>query len=394
MDRRPIPLTAALTLTSTLAWPAATLPGDTGAAKPPTPAEIQIADARGRVENGRADARAYNALAAGLTRRARESGDGSYYDRALEALDRAARIDPDDPESLRLAAWIRMGRHEFALARRIAARYERAHPDDPWNLGVLGDAAMELGRYEEAAEAYQRMADLQPGPAAYSRVAYFRETSGDLPGALGLMRMALGATGGRDAEDRAWLLVQIGHLQDVIDVERGGGLAAAEATYRRALETFPDYHYALAALADVALRSGRAEEAASLSRRAISTAPHAERYLLLADALRTLGREDEARAAEGRFESLALANSGKPDNENHDLVLFYLERRPDPARAQVIARREAGIRRDVVTLDRLAWALYRDGRAGRAARLMREIVATGTRDPVITRHAKQILQAR
>ncbi len=374
MNRRPICLVAALVVTRLS--PLAAAPMDAATVTPPTPAEIQIADARSRIEGGRADARAYDALAVGLTRRARESGDTLYYDRALEALHQAALIDPDDPETPRLAAWIRMGRHEFARARRIAARYERSHPDDPWNLGVVGDAAMELGLYEEAAAAYQRMADLQPGPAAYSRVAYFRETSGDLPGALELMRMALDATGGRDAEDRAWLLVQIGHLQDVIGQEttggdatgpeRGCGLAAAEATYRGALDMFPGYHYALAALAEVALRSGRAGEAASLARQAIAAAPHAERYLLLADALRSLGLEDEARAAEDRFEALALA----------------------------IARREAQVRRDVHTLDRLAWALYRNGRTGRADRLMQDVLATGTRDPVITRHAAEILGAR
>src|SRR6185295_17742551 len=141
--------------------------------------------------------------------------------------------------------------------------------------------------------------------------------------------------------------------------------------------SFPGYHYALASLAVVCLRTGRAGEALEHAQEAIDAAPHAERFLLLADALRSLGREAEARAAEDRFETLALENTGKADNENHDLVLFYLERRPDPRRALAMARSEAGRRRDVQTLDRLAWALFKNGRGRAASRLVTAILRTG-----------------
>ena len=77
-------------------------------------------------------------------------------------------------------------------------------------------------------------------------------------------------------------------------------------------------------------------------------------------------------------------------NENHDLVLFYLDRRPDSGRALAIARREAGRRRDVQTLDRLAWALFKNGRTRAAARLSKAILRTGAPDPLIARHAAQI----
>src|SRR5262245_36715835 len=71
-------------------------------------------------------------------------------------------------------------------------------------------------------------------------------------------------------------------------------------------------------------------------------------------------------------------------------VLFYLDRRPDPGRALAIARREAGRRRDVQTLDRLAWALFKNGRTRAAERLSKAILRTGTPDPLIARHAAQI----
>lgn len=374
--------------TASLARPApveTTAPVCPGVPAVSSSAEDQIRTALGRIQAGAKGWREYNSLAIGLTRRARETGDPGYYDRALGALDEAIRLDPENADALRVSAWVRMGRHEFALARRIIRRFLARHPADATGWGVLGDASMELGLYDEAEDAIQRMNDLRPGPAAYSRAAYARELRGDVDGALELMRMSLLATAPGDAEDRAWYLVQIGHLQQL-----RGDPGGAEESYRTALASFPGYHYALAALAETVLRSGRPEQAETLARVAIKAAPHAERYLVLADALRRLGREAEAGTAEDRFERLALADSRRADNENHDLVLFYLERRPDPARALAIARREARIRRDVHTLDRLAWALYRNGRVRAAARLARQIVMTGTPDPLIARHAEEI----
>jgi tetratricopeptide (TPR) repeat protein len=355
------------------------------AAALPSPADRQIGAAELRLSSGRPDAAGYNALAIGFTRKARETGDTSFYERALEALEASLALEPRNPEASRIAAWVRMGRHEFTAALRIARRASGTRPGDTWSLAVIGDALMELGRYDAAADAYQELADLRPGPVAYSRVAYYRELIGDLEGAIELLRMALSAADRRESEDRAWLLVQIGHLHEVM-----GDLAGAEADHREALRTFPDYHYALAALARVALDRGRPDEAATLAAAAIQAAPHAERYLLLADALHSLGREAEARAAENTFEGEALLHSDTADNENHDLVLFYLERRKDPGRALALARREARARRDILTLDRLAWALHHNGRGRRAARLMRRILETGTREPLILRHGAVI----
>jgi tetratricopeptide (TPR) repeat protein len=246
---------------------------------------------------------------------------------------------------------VRLGRHEFAAAEALAARYCDAHPDDAEAWGLLGDARMERGRSDAAADAYQRMLDLRPGPGAYLRAAFWRERAGDLAGALDLLRRAFAGTGARDAEDRAWILVQAASLE-----QKQGDAARAEATLSEALALFPEYHYALAALAELQIGLGRYQSGEGLARRALAAAPHPERRLLLADALRGLGREAEAREQESAFEREALANTQRADNENVFLVDFYLDRRPDPARALEIAEREAARRQDPGTLARLARA--------------------------------------
>lgn len=352
------------------------------AALSPSPAQRQIDAARATIQSRPADLKGYNSLAVGLTRRARETGDTAYYEEAWKALELARHLDPNNRQTLRISAWVSMGQHEFARAYAISEQYDRQYPGDSWNQSVMGDALMELGRYDEAEKAFQRMVDLKPGTAAYSRVAYVRELRGDLNGALEIMRMALTSTESRESEDRAWLWVQIAHLQDI-----SGDLDAADASYRSALAEFSGYHYALAGLAELTLRRGDAEEATRLAQQALSAAPHAERYLILADTLRTLGKEQEARAAEETFERLALQNVNKADNENHDLVLFYLERRPHPQWALSIAKIESSRRRDVHSLDRLAIALAANGEERQARRLMKRVLEIGTHDPLILRHA-------
>jgi tetratricopeptide (TPR) repeat protein len=322
-----------------------------------TPAESALIAARARLERAGGDAAragAWLALAAAHTKRARESGDAANYERALEALAKASASGADAGEARKLEAWVRLGLHEFAAAEALAREQTAAVADDPDAWALLGDALMELGRLEEAGDAYQRMMNLRPGPGAYVRAAYWRERAGDLAGALELQQLALSATGQREHEERAWILVHSAALHEGL-----GNPERAEAALLEALALFPEYHYALEGLAELYVKQGRAALARDFARRAIASAPHPERRLVLADALRALGDEAAAREQEQRFEREALANQEQSDNENVFLVDYYLDRRPDPPRALAIALREAKRRPDPPTLERLARARAR-----------------------------------
>src|SRR3954462_5550133 len=94
----------------------------------------------------------YVALATAYMRKARESGDPGYYLRAEAAVQQALTLEPHSFEGLRALAWIQTGKHAFAEALATAEQLHRERPDDPWVYGVLGDAYIELGDYEQAAE--------------------------------------------------------------------------------------------------------------------------------------------------------------------------------------------------------------------------------------------------
>ena len=162
-------------------------------------------------------------------------------------------------------------------------------PDDVMVYGFLTDANVELGNYDDAEKAAQLMLNLRPGNSpGVTRAAYLRELFGDVDGALDLMNMALDSTGPSEAEDAAWILTQIGHLELAV-----GRLVDAENNLQRALALFPGYHYALGNMAKVRIAQKRYDEAVQLLQQRYQGAPHAEHLYDLAEALQLAGKTEE-----------------------------------------------------------------------------------------------------
>lgn len=347
-----------------------------------TPAERRVAAAEIAIERDPAAVRPRVDLAMALARRARETSDPAFYEKAEQALGTALEKAPDDYEALRVRVWIRLGQHRFAEARDEARRLQQRSPDDLLVYGFLGDASMELGDYAAAEEALQWMLNLRPGNVAgLTRGAYFRETIGQVAGALTLMIEAFERTSVDETEDRAWILTQIAHLQ-----LQSGAVAEAETSAQRALELFPRYHYALAQLAAVRTAQGRHAEAATLYSERYQQAPHPENLYDVGRALERAGRKAEAKAAYALFEQKAVAESQSPDNCNRELIAFYVAhgRAADGLR---LAEREIGRRRDVHTLDAYAWALLANGRVAEARTQIEAALAVGTKDARVLYHA-------
>jgi hypothetical protein len=55
-----------------------------------------------------------------LARRARETSDVSFYDKADAALAKSFEISPGNLEGQKVQAWILLGKHEFAKAGELA----------------------------------------------------------------------------------------------------------------------------------------------------------------------------------------------------------------------------------------------------------------------------------
>lgn len=363
----------------------------------PSPAEQKIAQLRDTIAREPARPEPYAELALALARRARETADPDYYRQAHAAIADAVARAPDNLEAERARVWVLLGQHEFAQARQAAEALQKKMPDDLLGYAFLVDANVELGRYREAEEAAQWLLDLRPGNVAgFTRAGYLRELFGDHEGAIEIMSDAYRRMPPAEVEERAWVLTQIAHLE----LLRGRPDAAA-ALADEALALFPDYHYALAQLAQARAGQGRLDEAVALMQKRYELAPHPENLHALAEMQHRAGRRQEARRNFGKFETLARAEMAGWDNANRELVFYYADRAGKPREALAVAEREIARRQDVHTLDAYAWALHKNGRHREAARQMAQALAVGVREApmlyraaVINARLKRVAEAR
>ena len=68
----------------------------------------------------------------------------------------------------RMLASVYLSQHRFRDAVAIAERSRTERPSDPINYGVIGDGHLELGEYDQAFAAFDRMMTLRPSAAAYA----------------------------------------------------------------------------------------------------------------------------------------------------------------------------------------------------------------------------------
>lgn len=357
-------------------------------ASTPTPAERAIEKAQTGLSKSPNNAQAHANLAMALARRARETGDPVFYARAMRELDQATTIAPQDFLTLRTRVWVLLGQHEFAAAKTAAEALNRHAPDDLLTYAMLVDAYIELGDYAKAEQAAQWLLDIRPGNVAgLTRAAYLRELFGDLDGAAELMAQAVVSTPLIETEERAWILTHLAQLH----LHRGD-LALADRVLAEALNIFPNYHYAIAALAEVRLAQGDIAKSIELLRQHVALAPHPENRYELAKVLHASGATAAAQTEFDAFVSAARDESHNADNANRQLI-HYLADHDESADALALAEREISRRRDVLTLDAYAWALHRNERSAEAFNIINEAIDVGTKAPAIMYHAGFIAAA-
>jgi len=337
-----------------------------------------------RLRHRPTDAGAAVSLADALLRQARVSGNAGLAAVAEQALLRVLKDEPLAYDARRMLAAVYLSEQRFRDAIREATRTRDERPTDDWNYGVLGDARLELGEYDEAFAAFQQMMDLRPTAGAYARAAYAFELRGQLERALEAMRLSTDATPPADAESLAWHHAQLGDLQRQL-----GHLDAAELEYRWADRTFPDHPFATIGLARVREERGDLRGAVALYETAMSRSPSPDVAEKLGDLYASLGRSREA------TQQFALAEAGWRFDAPHPAMLarFLAGHDRGIAEAVKLAERTAADRHDIFTEDALAWCYFKAGRLADAEAAMKRARRTGTKDRMILGHAAAITQS-
>jgi len=340
----------------------------------------------GKVQRDPGDIKSLATFGLAYEQRWRETGDSSFLPLAAHALRNARRLNKNDALTIQGLASLALTRHEFGRALVLGRLAVKLAPYSSNPYGIEGDALLELGRYPQAFAAFQKMVDLKPNLSSYARVSYARELTGDLPGAITAMRLALDAAAG-DREGYAWTSVQLGKLYWL----RGDGRTAA-SLYRGALQIFPGYVYALDALAPVEAARGHLRRAIALERRAVDAIPLPQFVGQLGDLYARAGKRrlaHEQQATVRVIQRLLAVNGVKLDLET---AVYRADHLIDPAGTITLARKARALRPSILGDDTLAWALARGGRCAEALRWSKRALRLGTRDSLLDFHRGTIEQ--
>jgi len=343
-----------------------------------------IAGLEQRVGAAPEDAEGLALLGFAYQQRARETGDPSFYPRSEEALGRSLELVPNDDLALTGLAALAATRHRFEESQRLAQRAVDLNPYSVEALGVLGDALVELGRYEAAFATFDRMAATKPGLSSYARIAYARELKGKTGSAAEAMALAA-RSAPPSGESGAWALVELGNLRF-----NSGRLRLAERAYDEALARFPDYHRAQAGLARVEAARGRTDEAVALYRAALEAVPLPEYAGRLAETLAAAGRDGEAREAYELLDVMQRLLESNGARTELETALVDLDRNANVDDALARVREAYAERRSIEAEDVLAWALYRNGRCDEARAQSERALRLGTRDALKEFHRGMI----
>ena len=341
---------------------------------------------RARLASVPHDGGAWARLGLAYVQRAALTGDPADYARAGAAIERSLAAEPGNTDGLIGSAVLAAARHDFAEALRLGRRARAEAPFDPAVHGIVGDALLEQGRYDDAFATFQRMVDLRPDTASLARVSYARELTGDLTGAIRAMQGArrFAAT----PADAAWTQVQLGQL-----LLNAGRRRAAEASFRGAARLDPRSTAPLAGVAITAAAGHDLRRARRLAEEVLVRNPSPEHAILAGDLAMVAGDVAAARrsydVASVGFR-LLRANGVRVDLE---LALFEADHGA-PRRALAAARAAWRDRGTVHAADAMAWALHVMGRNDLAARLARQARLLGTDEALFAYHAGVIELAR
>ena len=337
------------------------------------------------------DLKAKTQLAMAYVQEGRISGDHAYYDDAsLKLISQVLEKEPDNIDALSVKATILLSQHHFADALVVAKDLTVKNPDAAFTYGLLCDAYVELGNYEEAVKAADRMNSIRPDLRSYSRISYLREIYGDYKGAKEAMELAV-KSGVIGMEQTEWCRTQLGKL-----CEMTGDTDAADRHYQMALSARPDYAYALAGLGRLARQKGNYTEGVTYLESAIKNMKDPAFYEELSDIYVLQNQRAKAEDAAKTVIQLLGGNHTDTTHQQTDANMpqhgHYSAKELAEASLKIgdlshaidYATFEYGIRPDNIDINELmAWVYFKNGEYGKAIFNIEKAIRTGSQKPTL-----------
>jgi tetratricopeptide (TPR) repeat protein len=331
-------------------------------------------------------------LAALYIQEARVTGNYAYYDvAAMKYINDVLNIDSLNFNGLVFKSLIYMSQHHFADGLAIAHKAQQVNPYNGYVYGLLTDGNVEMGNYDTAVYYADKMVSVRPDLTSYSRVSYLREIFGDYDGAVKAMQMAVDAGGAGD-ENTEWARYQLANLY-----QKKGDYKTAETLYAFSLSMRPDYAYALAGLAQIAMASKDYSKAINLYHKANSVVDDYSIKEELVDAYRQSGQEAKADELSREIISelnanskAAIANQNIGHYADKELAYAYLKIKDNDkalAHAMMEYNRRPG---NIDVNETVAWVYYAKGDYAKAVPYINAALRTHSKNPVLLSRAALI----
>jgi tetratricopeptide (TPR) repeat protein len=251
--------------------------------------KTKVAELNKKLESNPNDIKTRLQIATIYLSEARITGEHPYYYPAvLKILDGILYLDPNNFEATTYKASVKMSQHQFAEAKVLAEKAQKINPANAYVYGVLVDANVELGNYEEAVKMSDKMQQLKPSLESYSRASYLREIYGDFKGSIEAMKMAVQA-GLPGSEPFCWSKNTLGQLYQTT-----GQMQAAKQQYDDILVVRPSYAFAGRGQAQVLKDAKQYDKALEILEKSAKVMPEFSFHEEMADIYMLQGDKEKA----------------------------------------------------------------------------------------------------
>lgn len=345
----------------------------------------KIAELNKKIDAKEDDVKSRLQIASIYMSEARITGEHPYYYPAiLQILDGVLSIDGKNFEALVYKASVKMSQHQFAEAKTLAEKARSINPDNAYVYGVLVDANVELGNYEEAVQVSDKMQALKPSLESYSRASYLREIYGDYPGAIEAMKMAVQA-GLPGSEPQCWSKKTLAHLY-----EKTGQWKQAEMQYREILAMRPSYAFALEGLAKVARQNKNYAEALQLLEQASAIMPEFSFQEEMAAIYELQGNQQAAADKYGQVIKMLKEDEASGHTVALEMCRVYMKTGMYDKALEYAKKEYASRPLNIDVNSAMAWASYKNNEKEKAAGYIRAALKTGSKDPELKKRAAMI----
>lgn len=303
-----------------------------------------------------------------------------YYGAALQTLDETLKDPKKNTVDQQFTALfykstVQLSQHKFNEALAIGKEALALNSVNSGIYGVLVDANVEIGNYDEAVKNCDKMISIRPDLRSYSRISYLREIYGDLKGSISSMEQAIEA-GAPYSEYKCWTIVTMGKM-----LENHNQLDSAMAYYEFSAKERENYPFGIAGMASIEGKRGNYIKADSLYRAALKAIPEIGFTIDRAKLYQKQGKYAEMKKLIPEIESMFRDDIESGHNVNMEYAFFLIDFKKEYDKALDLGLKELKKRPNNIDVNRLlAFTYYAKGDKEKAAKHIAVAMKTNKQD--------------